>query len=152
MFQLFDYRQMFDSMHLEHAISDIYEAGLKDANLNLVYEANKEVFMAVNTPDGLTERQSLENIVLQGDTFGSLLASVQVDSIGKECAKTGYGYRYKNILEVAMLGLVDDSVCITEAGYKAKMMNAFFSIRTAEKTLQFGAKKCKTMLMVKIPN
>ena len=149
MFQLFDYRQMFDSMHLEHAISDIYEAGLKDANLNLVYEANKEVFMAVNTPDGLTERQSLENIVLQGDTFGSLLASVQVDSIGKECAKTGYGYRYKNILEVAMLGLVDDSVCITEAGYKAQMMNAFFNVRTAEKTLQFGAKKCKTMLIGK---
>ena len=26
--------------------------------------------------------------------FGSLLASVQVDSIGKECADTEYGYRY----------------------------------------------------------
>ena len=94
MFQLFDYAQM-----LEHAISDVYEPGL-----SLVYEANKEVFGAVDTPDGLMQCHALENTVLQGDTFGSLLASAQVDSIGQKFAKTGY------ILEVGMLGLVDDSV------------------------------------------
>ena len=43
--------------------------------------------MAVNTPSGLPERQILKNIVLQGDTWGSVLASVQVDSIGKECGQ-----------------------------------------------------------------
>jgi hypothetical protein len=48
-----------------------------------------------------------------------------------------------------MLGLVDDTICITEAGYTAQMMNAFFNIKTAEKTLQFGVKKCKTMLIGK---
>ena len=48
-----------------------------------------------------------------------------------------------------MLGLIDDTICISEAGYKAQMMNAFFNVRTAEKTLQFGAKKCKTMLVGK---
>ena len=46
-----------------------------------------------------------------------------------------------------MLGLVDDSICISEAGYKAHMMNVAFNTRTAEKTLQFGAKKCKSMLV-----
>ena len=29
------------------------------------------------------------------------------------------------------------------------MMNAIFNVRTAEKTFQFGAKKCKTMLVGK---
>ena len=43
--------------------------------------------------------------------------------------------------------LVDDSICISEAGYKAQMMNVAFNTKTAEKTLQFGAKKCKTMLV-----
>ena len=136
-------------MHLKFAISDIYESGLKNNNLQLLYEGNKEIHMSVNTPDGLTERSKIENCVLQGDTFGSILASVQVDSIGKECAKTDYGYKYQNILPVGMLGLVDDTICISEAGYKAKMMNAFFNIKTAEKALQFGAKKCKTMLVAK---
>ena len=52
----------------------------------------------VKTPGGISERQTLENIVLQGDTWGSLLASVQVDTIAKECSEAGYGCRYKDIL------------------------------------------------------
>ena len=98
LFQIYDYAQMFDSIDLHQAISDVYEAGLKDDNLSLVYKANKEIFMAVNTPSGLSERQMLENIVLQGDTWGSLLASVQVDSIGQKCSQSGYGYLYNNVL------------------------------------------------------
>ena len=145
--QIYDYAQMFDSIDLQQAISDVYEAGLKDDNLSLVYKANKEIFMAVNTPSGLSERQTLENIVLQGDTWGSLLASVQVDSIGQECSQSRYGYLYKNVLPVGILGLVDDTIGITEAGYKAHMMNGFINTKTAEKSLQFGVKKCKTMLV-----
>ena len=45
--------------------------------------------------------------------------------------------------------LVDYTVAITEVGYKAQMMNAFFNIKTAEKGLQFGIKKCKSMLIGK---
>ena len=48
-----------------------------------------------------------------------------------------------------MLGLVDDTIGITEAGYRAQMMNAFMNIKTAEKGLQFGIKKCKSMLIGK---
>ena len=79
--QIYDYRQMFDAIDLEEAISDIYDVGVDDDSLNLIYEANKEIQMAVRTPSGLTERQTVKNIVLQGDTWGSILASVQVDTI-----------------------------------------------------------------------
>ena len=148
-FGIYDYSQMFDSINLQQSISDIYEAGLKDDNLSLLYQANKEIYMAVNTTDGLSERQKIENSVLQGDTWGSLLASVQVDKIAQECSESGYGYRYKNILPVGMLGLVDDTIGITEPGYKAQMLNAFFNVKTAENGLQFGVKKCKSMLVAK---
>ena len=147
--QIYDYSQMFDSMNLKFAISDIFEAGLKNSDLQLLYEGNKEIHMAIKTPDGPTETSTIENSVLQGDTFGSLLASVQVDSIGKECVRSEYGYKYQNVLPIGMLGLVDDTICISEAGYKAKMMNAYFNVKTAEKTLQFGVKKCKTILVGK---
>ena len=59
--------------------------------------------MAVKTPYGLTERQNVKDIVLQGDTFGSILASVQVDSIGKECMAAGHGFKYKGNLPTAFL-------------------------------------------------
>ena len=52
---------------------------MKDDNLVLVYRANKAIQMAVNTPSGLSERQEISDVVLQGDTWGSLLASVQVE-------------------------------------------------------------------------
>ena len=78
--------------------------------------------MSVNTPAGLNERQILENIVLQGDTWGSLLVSVLVDSIGQECSTTGYVYKYKEKLSIVLLGLVDDIIGVTEAGFKAQML------------------------------
>ena len=150
--QIYDYSQMFDSVNLEKAISDIYDTGLKDDNLVLIYKANKEINMAVNTPSGLSERQIISNSVLQGDTFGSLLSSVQVDTIGKEAADSGYGYKYKDSVEVSLLGLVDDLIGVTEAGYKAQQMNALINVKTADKGLQFGIKKCKSMLVGKNEN
>ena len=147
--QIFDYEQMFDSMDLGEAVSDIYDAGLDDDALVLLHEANKEIQMAVKTNDGLTERQTLKDSVLQGDTWGSILASIQVDSIGKECQERGYGYKYKDSLMVSILGMVDDMIGITEAGYQAQQMKTFMNVKTAEKTLRFGPSKCKAMLVGK---
>ena len=89
------FRDIFDQIiNLEEALCDVYDAGPRDDNLALLYGANKEINMAVNTPAGLSERQVIKNVVLQGDTFGSILASVQVDSIGKDVEQSGYGYKY----------------------------------------------------------
>ena len=52
-------------------------------------------------------------------------------------------------MPVGFLGLVDDIIGITEAGIAAQKMNAFINIKTAEKKLQFGPTKCKTMLVGK---
>ena len=54
LFQIYDYRQMFDSIDLEEAISDLFDIGMKDDTLVLVYKANKQIYMAVKTPTGLT--------------------------------------------------------------------------------------------------
>ena len=104
--QIYDYQQMFDSMDLEEAICDIFDAGVNDDTLALIYEANREV----NTPSGLSARQTIKNIVLQGDTWGSILASVQVDTIGKASQAAGYGIKYKDSLPISLLGLVDDTI------------------------------------------
>ena len=149
--QIYDYAQMFDSINLQKAINDVFDYGLNDENLVLIHEANKEVNMAVNTPSGLSDREVIKNSVLQGDTFGSILASVQVDTIGKECEEAGLGYLYKDSLQVSMLGLVDDMLGVTEADYTAQQMNALINVKTASKGLQFGVRKCKSMLVGKDP-
>ena len=105
--------------------------------------------MAVKTPGGLTTRQILKNIVLQGDTWGSILASVRVDSIAKDIHESGLGYMYKDSLQVSVLGLVDDLIGVTEAGYQAQQMNVEFNVKSAKKCLQFCVTKCKSMLVGK---
>jgi hypothetical protein len=40
---------------------------------------------------------------------------------------------------------------VSNAGYKAHQMNAVLNVKTAEKRLQFGIKKCKSMLISKNP-
>ena len=147
--QIYDYKQMFDAINLKEAIADIFDAGVVNDHLLLLYQANQDVRMAVNTQSGLTERQSIQDVVLQGDTFGSMLASVQVDSIAKVVEEAGYGLRYKESLPVSMLGLVDDVIGITTADHKAMQLNAVLKVKTAEKRLQFGAAKCKTMFVSK---
>ena len=39
---------------------------------------------------------------------------------------------YKDKLSIGMLGLVDDIIGVTEAGFKAQMLNAFINVKTAE--------------------
>ena len=141
---------MFDSIDLQEAISDIFDVGVNDDSLCLLYKANSEIQMAVKTPSGLTERQTVKDIVLQGDTFGSILASVQVDSIGKVVEEAGLGYRYKDTLPISLLGLVDDLIGVTEAGFKAAQLNEILNLKTAEKCLQFGVSKCKSMFVGKV--
>ena len=141
--QFYDYTQMFDSIDLKEAIRDMFNTGLNDENLILLYNSNKEISMAVKTAHGLSDRVVVNDSVLQGDTFGSLMASVQVDKIGQDCVSNGNHIMYKNNLTIGFLGMVDDIIGITESGHRASELNALINVKTAEKTLQFGPLKCK---------
>ena len=79
--QSFDYTQMFDLMSLDITISDIYDCGVQNDLLLLMYESNRNVKMSVNTCYGLTESIDIPALVAQGDLFAPLLAAVQVDSM-----------------------------------------------------------------------
>ena len=112
--EVLDYRQCFDSMWLEETINDLWEAGIQDDNLALIYKMNEEVKVAVKTPFGLTKRSSIGKVVMQGETFGPLCCSVQVDTFGKECCeKDKLLYYYKGEVGVPPLAMVDDLVCIS---------------------------------------
>ena len=47
------------------------------------------------------------------------------------------------------MGLVDDIIGVTEAGFKTQMMNTILNYKSAEKRLQFGISKCKYMMIGK---
>ena len=78
-----DYKQMFDSECLFQCMNDLYEAGVNDDIFALIFEANRENLVAVNTPHGISRREKIEQIVMQGDVLAPLISSLQVDTIGK---------------------------------------------------------------------
>ena len=53
---IWDYRKAFDIMSLEVTTNDMFEAGIKDKNLNLMHACDSESKVSVKTPVGLTER------------------------------------------------------------------------------------------------
>ena len=73
----------FDSLRLEKCINDICDAGLKNYKFNLLYLMNKTAQVAIKTPWGLTERRTMNNIVMQGTVWGSLFCTGTMDKLGK---------------------------------------------------------------------
>ena len=59
--------------------------GLQADKYNLLYKASADVNIAVRTPVGKIEEGNIKNVVQQGNTFGPLLCSKQVDMLGQEC-------------------------------------------------------------------
>ena len=51
---------MFDSMNLQITLSDMFDLGINDDTLALLYEANQNIDMIVKTPVGLTESLRLQ--------------------------------------------------------------------------------------------
>ena len=64
--EILDFKQCFDSMWLEETINDLYETGLKNDNLNMIFKLNENNKVAVVTPHGITERVDINKIVMQG--------------------------------------------------------------------------------------
>ena len=133
-------------MWSEECISDLYQYGVKDSTLNLLYDSCKNSQVAVRTPVGLTERKNIENTVMQGDVFGPIFCATSIDSIGKECLQDEkYLYKYKEKVKIPPLSMIDDLACVSTCGVESVKLNAYINYKISSKRLQCGADKCKKM-------
>ena len=127
-------------------MNDFYSAGVQDNKFALLHNINANVKIAVRTPVGKTSREGIYNAITQGDVFGPMLCSKQVDTFGQECLKESrYTYLYKGWVEIPPLSMVDDLLSVSECGFKTQTVNAFLTFKTDSKKLQFGAQKCKKL-------
>ena len=139
---ILDYRQCFDSMWLEECLNDLYESGVDNPNLAVIFEANKVNQVAVMTPNGLTRREPIEKIVMQGEVLGPIECSVTADTFGKECMEQEkYLYPYKGLVGIPPLAMVDDLACVSTCGLETVQLNGYINAKTNIKKLQFGERK-----------
>ena len=140
-----DFQLCFDGLSLPLACKDLYDSGVKDDKLSLLYDVSKTNNVAVKTSLGVTGFE-LNNNVLQGDVFGNMLASNQIDKFGKQCLENEtHMYIYRNKIPIVPLTMCDDLLVISECGYQTDLVTAYINSQARFNYLQFGLSKCSKM-------
>ena len=153
--QIYDIEKAFDAMWLEDSLNDVYDTLPEDKRndeLSLLYESNKVNMVAVKTAAGMTDRVDIPCIVQQGGTWGSMLCSNSIDTIGKKCRNRGeHVYLYKKTARILPLAFVDDLNGISKCGVESRALNIFLTTQIELKKLKFhvpdkfGKTKCHKM-------
>ena len=86
--------------------------------------------VAVKTAAGLTQRINIPSIVQQGGTWGSMLCSNSLDTIGKKCRDRGeHYYLYKKTARILPLAFVDDLNGISKCGKIVEKINNLVGVK-----------------------
>ena len=64
------------------------------------------------------------------------------DRARQEEGECGILFKYKGIIPIPSLGLMDDNLTVSEAGFKAEQINIFMNENSAEKGPKFNPQKC----------
>ena len=149
-----DYRQCFDTMSVDITTNDLYEVGVTTDHLNLFHEGDKKSKIAVKTPAGLTKRVDLNKVVAQGEINSPLKCTVTVDSIASDHVENvaDHLYYYKGSVPIPPLGMVDDTIGISNCGLDSAMTTAHLNSKTNIKKLQYGESKCHKLHVGKKKN
>ena len=139
----YDVRKCFDCLWLQECINDMWEAGLQNDKLNLLFLANETAQIVIKTSSGKTDRITIHNTVMQGTVWGGLFCTCTMDKLGKEAyADPQLLYRYRGTVEVPPLEMVDDVVIASECGSTTSTSNAHMNSFIERKKLQLSKDKC----------
>ena len=81
--QIYDVSQCFDALWLQECINALYESCLTNNKLNLLFLTNISAEVAVKTSTGLSDRENIINIVMQGTVWANMFCVVLLDRLGK---------------------------------------------------------------------
>ena len=77
------YEKCFDSLWLHEVINSLFEAGLQNDKLPLLFMENSNVQVAVKNNERISRRINIQNIIMQGSIWGGLCCVVMMDKLGK---------------------------------------------------------------------
>ena len=109
----YDAEKCFDALWTYECINDLFDAGLQNDRLTLLFIMNQSAQVAIKTPHGITERVSILNIIMQGTTWRSLFCTTTMDKLPQKIYKDkSLLYIYKGQVSVPPLEMVDDILTV----------------------------------------
>ena len=140
--QVFDVEKCFDALWMEECINDIFEAGVTNDKLPLLFLENRNAKVAIKTSEGLSKRVDIQNIVMQGSVWGSLFCTTTMDKLGQLAYENeDLLYMYKGLVAVPPICMVDDILSLQKCSESNKInaaINAFIEL----KKLTLSHSKC----------
>ena len=134
---VYDVEKCFDALWVQECINDMYEAGLQNNKLNILYLMNQNANVAIKTTSGMTKRTSMTNIIMQGTVWGSLFCTTTLDKL-----PSPQYYKYRGSVSVPSLEMVDDIVDIKKCGTESVLSNSVINLFIEHKKLTLGKAKC----------
>ena len=130
--QVMDAEKCFDKLWLQSCINSIYEAGMDDDKLNLLYIENNNANIAIKVNNKLSMRINVKDVIMQGSVWSSLKCTTSMDMLNKTAlADTSLQYKYKGDenIPIGVMGFVDDTLGVSECGNAAirKMLSSTLS-------------------------
>ena len=123
-FQLYDVDKCFDALWLQEVINCLYQAGLNNDKLPLLFLENNIAQVAVKSSGGISNRVTIRNIIMQGSVWGSICCVVLMDKLGQQAySNPDMLYYYKGIVATPPLQMVDDILGIQKCSKKSSRMN-----------------------------
>ena len=133
----YDVTQCIDALWTEECGNVLYESGVIDDKLAMIYEGNRKNNVAINTPCGQTERTCIPDILTQGASLPPLICGVSVDKIGQEALKNKSEnlLKYRGKIPIPPLSMIDDVLTVSECGIKSVENNSFINAQFEMKIL-----------------
>ena len=95
---------------------------MKNERLVLLYKSTKNAQIAVKSSSGISERRTIHDIIMQGTVWSSLMCTSTMDELGK--ISYNDPYKYKGMVDVPIIGMVDDVVSVVKCSNKSISYNA----------------------------
>ena len=121
---MYDIEKCFDTLWLHEVINCLFNAGMNNDKLPLLFLENNVAKVAIKTSGGISKRVSIRNIIMQGSVWGSLCCVVVMDKLGQLVySNPDLLYYYKGVVATPPLQMIDDVLGVQKCNRKSRRLN-----------------------------
>jgi hypothetical protein len=133
-------------MWLQTSTNALFECGLRNNMLSLMFLKNVNAQIAIKVNNKLTRRIDVQNVEMQGTVWSSLKCTSSMDRLNKTVLSNSelqYYYKGDMNIPIGVRGMVDDTLGISKCGASAVKLNSTInSFIEAQRQALSEKKKC----------
>ena len=136
-----DLVKCFDRLWLKDCLNDLYDCGMREREIGLIFKLNQEAHFKVDTPAGMTQEIVVHEIVKQGTVFGPKLCCGSTGKINEGLEEKEV--IFPNVI-IKALAYVDDLIGGGSRRFVSAVMSEGKKLEK-EKLWEFSVEKSKWM-------